>query len=132
MPNPKVLVVDDEPEVVVFIERILNGEQFDVVSAYDGISALDLAETEKPDLILLDIMMPMMSGYEVCDQLKSNPQTQLIPVILVTSAHMPEARSQSLKHGAATLVSKPFLPAELVAQIRRYLPKGQDQARTPG
>jgi DNA-binding response OmpR family regulator len=119
--RPKILVVDDESDVVNFIERTLKTEGFDVVTAYDGIGALDLVDAEKPDLVLLDIMMPMMSGYEVCEQIKANPQTQDIPVICVSSAHTPDARAQSLRAGAATLVVKPFLPAELIAQIRRYL-----------
>jgi len=71
----------------------------------------------------LDIMMPMMSGYEVCGQLKANPQTSPIPVVCVSSAHTPDARAQSLAAGAEELVTKPFVPAELVAQIRRCLPK---------
>lgn len=121
--KPKILVVDDEPDVVMFIERSLHSEDFEVVTAYDGISALDLAESQRPDLILLDIMMPMMSGYEVCEQLRANPQTESIPIITMSSAHTPDARAQSLKHGATTLLVKPFLPAELVAQIRRHLPK---------
>jgi len=120
--NPKILVVDDEPDVVGMIERTLKAENLDVVAAYDGISALDLAGSEKPDLVLLDIMMPMMSGYEVCEQLKANPQTKDIPVITLSSAHTPDARAISLRVGAVTLITKPFLPAELVAQIRRYLP----------
>jgi len=119
----KILVVDDEPDVVAFIERTLKSEGFDVVSAFDGIGALDLVDAEKPDLVLLDLMMPMMSGYEVCEQMKANPQTQHIPVICVSSAHTPDARAQSFRVGAATLVTKPFLPAELVAQVRRYLKK---------
>ena len=121
--KPKILVVDDEPDVVMFIERSLHSDDFDVVTAYDGISALDLAESQGPDLILLDIMMPMMSGYEVCEQLRANPQTQDIPIITMSSAHTPDARAHSIKHGATTLLMKPFLPAELVAQIRRHLPK---------
>ena len=121
MSKPKILVVDDEIDVVDFIERTLKSEGFDVVTAYDGIGALDLVGSERPDLVLLDIMMPMMSGYEVCEQIKSNPQTQNVPVICVTSAHAPDARSQCLRAGASTLIVKPFLPAELVAQIRRYL-----------
>jgi len=125
--KPKILIVDDEPDVVDFIERTLRTEGFDVVSAFDGIGAIDLADTEKPDLVLLDIMMPMMSGYEVCEQIKSNPRTKDIPVICVSSAHTPDARAQSLKVGAATLVVKPFFPAELVAQIRRYLRKQEPQ-----
>ena len=61
-----ILIVDDEPDVVEFLETTLKAENFQVLSAYDGISALDICSTEKPDLVLLDIMMPMMSGYEVC------------------------------------------------------------------
>lgn len=128
MSRPKILVVDDETDVVNFIERTLKSEGFDVVCAYDGIGALDVVSTEKPDLVLLDIMMPMMSGYEVCEQIKSNPQTQAIPIICVTSAHAPDARTQSLRVGASALIVKPFLPAELVAQIRRYLRKDEDSA----
>lgn len=121
MANPKILVVDDEPDVVELIERTLRADGFEVVLAYDGIGALDLAATEKPDLILLDIMMPMMSGYEVCEQLKSNPATLNIPIVCLSSAHTPDARAQSIRVGALTLITKPFLPAELVAQIRRHL-----------
>lgn len=123
MANPKILVVDDEPDVVELVERTLRTEGFEVLSAYDGIAALDMASTDKPDLILLDLMMPMMSGYEVCEQLKSNPSTQHIPVICLSSAHTMDARNTSMRAGAATLVTKPFLPAELTAQIRRHLPK---------
>jgi len=123
--KPKILVVDDEPDVVAFMERTLRTEGFDVVSAFDGISALDLVDAEKPDLVLLDLMMPMISGYEVCEQIKANPQTQAIPVICVSSAHTPDARAHTLRLGAATLIVKPFLPMELVAQIRRYLKQEQ-------
>ena len=95
------------------------------MSAYDGIGALDIAGTERPDLIILDIMMPMMSGYEVCAQLKANPATQNIPVLCLSSAHTPDARANALRAGAATLITKPFMPAELIAQIRRYLRVGE-------
>jgi DNA-binding response OmpR family regulator len=121
--KPKILVVDDEPDVVEFIERTLRPEGFEVISASDGMGALDMVDSEKPDLVLLDIMMPVMSGYEVCELIKSNPQTKNTPVICVSSAHTPDARALSLRVGAATLIVKPFLPAELVAQIRRYLPR---------
>jgi DNA-binding response OmpR family regulator len=120
--DSKVLVVDDEPDVVSLIERTLRAGGFEVLKAYDGIGALDLVMTEKPDLVLLDIMMPMMSGYEVCSQIKSNPQTKDIPVVCLSSAHTADARAQSLKSGAAELISKPFFPDELLAQIRRHLP----------
>ncbi|MFA6242785.1 MAG: response regulator [Candidatus Hydrogenedentales bacterium] len=126
MKAPKILIVDDEPDTVMLIARALKTEGFDVVSAYDGISAVDLAESESPDLVLLDIMMPMMSGYEVCEQLKANPQTQNIPVLTLSSAHGHEALVKSINAGAATLILKPFTPAELVAQIRRHLPAAEE------
>jgi len=106
---------------VGLIERTLKVYGFDTLNAYDGIAALDLVSAEKPDLILLDIMMPMMSGYEVCEQIKANPQTQHIPVVCLSSAHTPDARAHSLRAGAVELITKPFMPAELVAQIRRHL-----------
>ncbi len=121
MANPKILVVDDEPDVVSLITRTLKQEGFEVMTAYDGIGALDLVASEKPDLILLDIMMPMMSGHEVCEQIKANPQTQNVPVVCLSSAHTPDARAQSFRAGAVELITKPFIPAELVAQIRRHL-----------
>ncbi|NLN92064.1 MAG: response regulator [Candidatus Hydrogenedens sp.] len=121
-----ILVVDDEPDVVSLLEATLKGDGFNVLTAYDGIAALDLCSTEKPDLVLLDIMMPMMSGYEVCEQIKANPMTQQIPVLCISSAHTPEARAQSIRVGAAELIKKPFLPKELIAQIRRHLPKEDD------
>lgn len=128
MPDYKVLIVDDEPDVVALIERTLASGGFDSIKAYDGIAALDLVVTEKPDLVLLDLMMPMMSGYEVCQQIKSNPQTSAIPVVCLSSAHTPDARTQSLKAGAAELITKPFFPEELLAQIRRHLRKGDEEA----
>lgn len=128
MAEHKVLIVDDEPDVVSLIERTLTSGGFDVIKAYDGIGALDLVVTEKPDLVLLDLMMPMMSGYEVCQQIRSNPQTSGIPVVCLSSAHTPDARAQSLKAGAVELITKPFFPDELLAQIRRHLPKDGEEA----
>jgi DNA-binding response OmpR family regulator len=121
MDKIKILVVDDEPDVVAMIQRALQGEGFEVACAYDGISAIDLAETEKPGLILLDIMMPMMSGYEVCQQLRSNPRTREIPVLCVTSAHNPDTRHRAHAVGAQGILIKPFIPGDLVAQIRGHL-----------
>ena len=127
MANGKsILVVDDEPDVVAFLETTLKAEDFEVLTAYDGISALDICCTDKPDLVLLDIMMPMMSGYEVCEQIKANPLTQHIPVLFLSSAHTPEARAQSFRVGALELIKKPFLPKELLAQIRRHLPRDDE------
>jgi DNA-binding response OmpR family regulator len=126
--------VDDEPDVAAFIQRALQSEGFTVSIAYDGIGALDIAESERPDLVLLDVMMPMMSGYEVCQQLKANPQTQHIPVLCVTSAHSEDTRRNAQKSGAQGMLVKPFMPAELIAQVNRHLAharaKPLDEAKT--
>jgi CheY-like chemotaxis protein len=124
--KPRILVVDDEPDAVSFIERVLALEGFETLAAYDGLSALDIAGREHPDLVLLDIMMPMMSGCEVAEQLRSDPQTRDIPIVCLTSAHTIDAFELSRKAGAATLLMKPFVPAELVAQVRRHLPRKEE------
>jgi len=121
MAKPRILIVDDEPDVVQLWQRALTMEGFDVIPAFDGISALDIAEAERPDLVLLDIMMPMMSGFEACRLLKNNPQTQDIPVLCVTSAQSPEVRKNVENAGAQGLLIKPFTTKELIAQINRYL-----------
>lgn len=125
MSKPVVLIVDDEPDVVTLWQRSLLMEGFDVLCAYDGISAVDMAEVDKPDLILLDIMMPMMSGYEVCRQIRANPLTKDIPVLCVTSAQSAEVRENAQAAGAQGLLIKPFTTRELVAQINRILTSGE-------
>ena len=106
-------------------------ERYQVVVAYDGISALDIVETEKPDLVLLDIMMPMMSGYEVCQQLRANPHTKHIPILLVTSAHNSDTRHKAQASGAHGILTKPFVPAELVAQVQRHLHHARERSQAP-
>ena len=125
MNKPVVLIVDDEPDVVTMWQRSLLMEGFDVLCAYDGISAVDMAEVDKPDLVLLDIMMPMMSGYDVCRQIKANPITEHIPVLCVTSAQSAEVRENAKAAGAQGLLIKPFATRELVAQINRFLLSAQ-------
>ena len=124
-----ILVVDDEPDVVTFLQRALESEGFAVIPAYDGLAALDIADTDKPDLILLDIMMPMMSGYDVCRQLKSNPQTKMIPIICVTSAQSPDTRNKARDAGAQALLLKPFATEELIAQVRRQVGGAPSESR---
>jgi CheY-like chemotaxis protein len=123
MSKPSILIVDDESDVVTMLQRTLSYEGFEVYCAYDGLAALDIAAIDRPDVIVLDIMMPMMSGYEICHQLKSNPETKSIPVLCLTSAHSNDVRDKCQKAGAQALLIKPILPKEFVAQVKRYLPK---------
>jgi len=121
MAEAKVLVVDDEDDVVQFIQNVLTTEGFDVVTAYDGLGAIDVAIAEKPDVIILDIMMPVMDGYEVCAKLRASEETSRIPILCLSSAYTTSAVRQSREMGAQGYIVKPFAPADLVNEIRRVL-----------
>jgi two-component system cell cycle response regulator len=96
----RVLVVDDIPANVKLLEAKLGAEYFDVVTAGSGPEALRKVEEEKPDIILLDVMMPGMDGFEVCQRIKSNPATAHLPVIMVTALDQVSDRVQGLESGA--------------------------------
>ncbi|MFQ6097982.1 MAG: response regulator, partial [Armatimonadota bacterium] len=81
----KILVVDDEKHIVRLVEVNLQRAGYDVVTAYDGVQALEMVKQERPDMLVLDVMMPRMNGFEVLKQLKANPETQEIPVIMLTA-----------------------------------------------
>jgi DNA-binding response OmpR family regulator len=120
-----ILVVDDEPRLVSLVEAYLSQEGFKVLSAGDGRDALFLARQEKPDLIVLDIMMPEMDGYEFMRLHRKERET---PIILLTAKVEADDRVLGLELGADDYVTKPFRPRELVARIRAVLRRaGQTQ-----
>lgn len=104
--KPVILVVDDQTTVVRVLGRMLS-EDYVVLAATSGPKALEIAEAQRPDLILLDMVMPEMSGIEVCQKLKENPATQMIPVIFVTSMDDRHNEARGFKAGAADYISKP-------------------------
>jgi putative two-component system response regulator len=113
-------VVDDiEANVDLMVETL--GDDYDISVALDGKTALELVETVHPDLILLDVMMPEMDGYEVCQRLKANEATQNIPVIFVTALSDTEDESKGLKLGAVDYIAKPFKPAIIRTRVRNHL-----------
>jgi DNA-binding response OmpR family regulator len=114
----KILVVDDEPSLRDLLELILKREKYEVATAIDGKSALSLAETFKPDLILLDIMLPDMSGHDVCKQLCLHKK---IPTIMLTARHEVIDKVLGLELGADDYVTKPFEIMELIARIKALL-----------
>lgn len=117
MSRGKVLVVDDEE----YIQHILNfsfgAEGYEVITAADGAEAIAKAVTEKPDIIVLDIMMPKMDGYEACKKLKADPQTKGIPVILLTAKGRDVDRRLGSDAGADDYVVKPFSPGRLIERV---------------
>ena len=117
----KILVVDDHPSNVKALRVRLESEGHQVIEALSGPEALDKVEQEKPDLVLLDVMMPGMDGYEVCRRLKARQGADFVPVILVTARTETEAIVQGLELGADEYVTKPFEPLELMARIKSML-----------
>ena len=103
----RVLVVDDILANVRLLEAKLAAEYFDVVTAMNGADALEAAQRTRPDIVLLDVMMPGIDGIEVCRRLKSNPATQHIPVVMVTALDQPEDRVRGLEAGADDFLTKP-------------------------
>ena len=118
--RPVVLVVDDAAESIDVARGVLGGE-FQVKAAISGAKALDVIGQSPPDLVLLDVMMPDMSGYEVCRDLKSNPKTAQIPVIFATTLSDPDSEARGLELGAVDYVTKPYVPALLRSRIRTHI-----------
>ncbi|HNS19512.1 MAG TPA: response regulator [Sedimentisphaerales bacterium] len=118
---PIVLVVDDNQQNLELIQAYLEDVECQAEAAHDGIEALERVARKKPDLILLDVMMPKMSGFEVCRRLKNNPQTADIPVIMVTALNEFGDIERGLDSGADDFVSKPINRLELLTRIRTML-----------
>ena len=121
-PNDKrrILIVDDEPNVRKLLRTVLN-KKFTVLEAEDGGQAVDVACAEKPDLILMDIMMPKMDGYTSCYALKSEPATKSIPIIMLTAIDFKLNLQLSKEIGAAGYITKPFNSRDLLNNITRVL-----------
>jgi two-component system, OmpR family, alkaline phosphatase synthesis response regulator PhoP len=117
----KILVVDDETYIVELVKFNLEKEGFQVIVAYDGQSALDMVKSEKPDLILLDIMLPNMDGLEVCRTLKQDTLYHFIPIIMLTARVEELDTVLGLELGADDYIKKPFSPRELVARVKARL-----------
>lgn len=121
MQKSKILVVDDEPDALELIGFNLRGAGYDVATAEDGNSALRKARARKPDLILLDLMIPEVDGLEVCKILRRDPDTSGIPIIMLTAKAGELDRVLGLELGANDYITKPFSPRELVLRVKNLL-----------
>ncbi|MEI6050814.1 MAG: hybrid sensor histidine kinase/response regulator [Bacteroidota bacterium] len=118
---PDILIVDDTPANLMLLSQILKDNGYKVRPVLNGILALQVAEKEKPDLILLDIMMPDMDGFEVCCRLKKNPNLKDVPVIFISALNSTEDIVKALTSGGADYISKPFQTEEVLARVNTHL-----------
>lgn len=123
MEQPKVLIVDDEPDIVESVKFRLEIENINCIVAYDGEEALTKAKREKPNLILLDIMLPKINGYKVSRLLKFDEAYKHIPIIMLTARTQEKDVKLGEETGADEYVTKPFDMEELVALVKKYLEK---------
>jgi putative two-component system response regulator len=121
--RPKILIVDDSADNIELISQILNSptNPYEIHSAKDGYQALERIKTFMPDLIILDVVMPGIDGFEVCSQLKENPDTRLIPIVMITALGSQKDRIRGLEVGVDDFISKPFNIYELIARVKNLL-----------
>ena len=117
----RILVVDDEPHIAKLISFSLEKAGHEITSASDGLTAITLARDEQPELILMDVMMPLMTGYEAVEKLKEDPETAEIPVIMLSAKSQQYEKERGIESGAAHYICKPFTPRELVEQVSEFL-----------
>jgi DNA-binding response OmpR family regulator len=117
----RILVVDDHPHIVRLVQRELQQEGHEVLTAADGEEALEAVRREQPALVILDVVMPKKNGYEVLREMREHPETRTIPVILLTVKDQPTDVTHGLQLGADWHLSKPFCAGEVAALARRFL-----------
>ena len=127
----KILVVDDEKDIADLLSYNLEKEGFSTVKAYDGEAALKMVKTQKPDLIILDLMLPKMNGLDVCRALRRNPETASLPIIILTAKGDEVDKIIGLEVGADDYITKPFSIKELIARTGAILRRIYDENKQP-
>lgn len=128
----KILIVDDDIDSLKLIGLMLQRQGYDIVAANNGAQAFSKATSDRPDLIILDVMMPDMDGYEICRRLRANPVTQGIPIIMFTAKTLIDDKVAGFEAGADDYLTKPTHPAELASRVKAILSRSAAQRRTTG
>lgn len=127
----KILVVDDEKELTSLVSLHMKMAGYEVLTAANGEKALAAAQEEKPDLIILDLMLPKIDGWEVCRRLRQDPEIKNVPVIMLTARAEIEDKLKGFEAGADDYVTKPFSPRELVSRVKRVLARAESVLQKP-
>ena len=117
----KILIVDDEKDLVETLTVLLESKSYKVIAAYDGMQGLEKAKKDNPDLILLDVMMPQLNGYQVCRELKKDETYKKIPIVMLTAKAQESDRFWGVESGADDYVTKPFDSKNLIETIEKFL-----------
>jgi len=117
-----VLIADDEPNILISLEFMLKREGHRILVARDGAQALDLIRAERPSLVLLDAMMPGLSGFEVCEAVRADPEIAATRIVMLTAKARPPDMARGIGAGADAYVPKPFSTRELIERVRELLP----------
>jgi len=121
----RILIVDDEPSIVISLEYLMKREGYEVAVAGDGEAALAAVAARPPDLVILDVMMPKLNGFEVCRRLRAEPAWRGVRILMLTAKGRESELHKGLSLGADAYVTKPFSTRELVAEVRRLLAAGE-------
>ncbi len=124
-PRPRILLVEDDPENQLVVGMILSAEGYEVIGTEEGAQAHPLAAREQPNLILLDVMMPEVNGFEVLERLRADPATEQIPVVLLTALAQQKDVEQAIRSGVRDYLTKPFEPEELLRRMEAILRCGR-------
>lgn len=118
----RILIVDDEPNIVTSLEFLMRGSNYDVRVARNGEEALQLAASFRPNVVLLDVMMPQRSGFEVCQKIRENPGLRDVKIVMLTAKGREVEKDRGLDLGANAYVTKPFSTKDLMSTVRGLLP----------
>ena len=121
--SARILIVDDEPFILRSLSFVLRRAGYDVVEAHDGVEGLELARSEKPDLVFLDVMMPRKNGYEVLEEMRADPELAETVVFMLTAKGQDADRDRSLALGASEFMTKPYSPQRVLERVAARLPE---------
>ncbi len=116
-----ILIVDDEPNIVISLEYVMKNAGFDVAVAYDGEEALEKVKENVPDLVILDVMMPKLDGFEVCKKIRENPAWKSVRIVMLTAKGRDSEREKGLSFGADDYLTKPFSTRDILQRVKEIL-----------